>query len=64
MVKVAVERKEAAWKGVLELEMRLQKKDIWKLTKKRRKSLKSVYFKAKKEAKNSLERNESGCKWM
>ena len=54
MVKVAVERKEAGWKGVLELEMRLQKKDIWKLTKKRRKSLKSVYFKAKKEAKKQF----------
>ena len=54
MVKVAVERKEAGWKGVLELEMRLEKKYIWKLTKKRRKSLKSVYFKAKKEAKKQF----------
>ena len=46
-VKAAVKRKEAAWKEVL-LEMKIQKKDVWKLTKKKRERFKNVYMKGRR----------------
>ena len=44
-VKAAVQRKEAAWK---EPEIRLQRIDVWKLTKKKRERLKGVYIRVKR----------------
>ena len=40
MIKAVVVRKEAAWKEVLGVGMRLSKKDVWRLTKKIRERLK------------------------
>ena len=42
-----------------ELEMWLQKKDVWKLTKKKRERLKYVHIRAKREVNEEFERNMS-----
>ena len=47
-VKPVIKRKEDAWKQVLELEMKLQKKDVWKGMEKKRERLKGIYIKAER----------------
>ena len=49
MVKVVVERKEAVWKEVWDLEMRLQKEDVWRFIRKKRERLKGPYTRAKRK---------------
>ena len=46
MVIAAVEEKEVAWKEVLGA--RLQKKGVWRLTKRKRERLKDVYIRTKR----------------
>ena len=44
-IKTAVMRNEAAWK---EIEIKMQKTDVWKLTEKKRERLKLAYIRAKR----------------
>ena len=53
-VKAEVKRKEDACKEVLKLGMKMQKKDVCKVTKEERERLKGVYIRARRRCVNSL----------
>ena len=54
-VKSAVKRKENHWKEVLELEMKMQGKGVWKYTRRKRERLKGAFIKVRMSSKNTLE---------
>ena len=47
-VKAAVKRKETAWRKCCEPEAKMQKKDVWEFTKKKRERLKRCIYQRKK----------------
>ena len=53
--KVVARRKKVVWKECWQLAMKNPKKNVWKLTEKKRERLKGVYIRAKRKKMNSLE---------